>query len=146
MIEIGPLLHASMLVNDLGKARAFYEGLLGLVPNSHRPPMSFDGIWYDIGGAQIHLIRLPNPDPVGGRPEHGGRDRHVALGVKGWRELQQRLDAAGLPYTLSRSGRRALFVRDPDGNALELTDMEGIPGSDSVRQPAGAVGPRGGSG
>jgi uncharacterized membrane protein len=30
-------------------------------PSSARPPMSFDGVWYDIGAAQIHLIRLPNP-------------------------------------------------------------------------------------
>lgn len=124
MPEIVSLLHASLMVADLVRARAFYEGVLGLKPNSARPEMSFTGIWYDIGAAQIHLICLPNPDPVDGRPVHGGRDRHTALGVLGWDGLRIRLDAAGLPYTLSQSGRSALFVRDPDGNALELVALD----------------------
>lgn len=124
MFEIERFLHASLLVADLARAREFYEGLLGLKPSPTRPEMSFAGVWYDIGAAQIHLICLPNPDPVGERPAHGGRDRHTALGVRGWETLCARLDAAGLPYTLSQSGRKALFVRDPDGNALELVALD----------------------
>lgn len=123
MIKLTQLLHASLLVADLGRARAFYEGVLGLAPSSARPAMSFNGVWYDIGTAQIHLICLPTPDPVEGRPAHGGRDRHTALAVEGWEELKDKLDAEGIAYTLSRSGRRALFVRDPDGNALELVEQ-----------------------
>ncbi len=122
MIRITDLLHASLLVADLPKARAFYEGVLSLTPDASRPVMSFEGVWYAIGTGAIHLICLPNPDPILGRPEHGGRDRHVALGVAGWSELRARLDAQGIPYTLSRSGRPALFVRDPDGNVLELIE------------------------
>jgi len=124
MPEIVSLLHASLLIADLARAREFYEGVLDLKPSPARPEMSFSGIWYDIGAAQIHLICLPNPDPVTDRPAHGGRDRHTALGVRAWDELRARLDAAGLPYTLSQSGRHALFVRDPDGNALELVALD----------------------
>ena len=123
MPELVSLLHSSLLVADLERSRAFYEGVLGLTPSPTRPAMGFDGVWYDVGSGQIHLINLPNPDPVAGRPEHGGRDRHTALGVIGFAAMQARLDAAGLPYTLSRSGRAALFVRDPDGNALELVEV-----------------------
>ena len=122
--SITAFLHASLLVSDLARARGFYEGLLGLSPSPSRPAMGFDGVWYDIGPCQIHLICQPSPDPVEGRPEHGGRDRHTALGVRSWEDLRARLDAAGLAYTLSRSGRRALFVRDPDGNALELVSVD----------------------
>jgi glyoxylase I family protein len=124
MHEIVSLQHASLLVANLEAARRFYEGVLGLRASSARPAMSFDGVWYDIGAAQIHLICLPNPDPVGDRPSHGGRDRHTALGVRDFDALRARLDAAGLTYTLSRSGRSALFVRDPDGNALELVSLD----------------------
>jgi glyoxylase I family protein len=63
---------------------------------------------------------LPNPEAGLQRPQHGGRDRHVALAVSDLAELIERLNRAGIAYTLSSSGRRALFCRDPDGNALEL--------------------------
>jgi len=123
MPELISLLHVSLLVADLERSRAFYEGVLGLQPSPARPDLGFAGVWYDVGGCQIHLINLPNPDPVTGRPEHGGRDRHTAFGVRGLAQLQARLEAAGLPCSRSRSGRAALFLRDPDGNALELVEM-----------------------
>lgn len=122
MVEIVGLLHASLLIKDLAASRAFYEGVLGLRPSTSRPDLGFPGVWYDVGTAQIHLICQPNPDPVSGRPEHGGRDRHTALGVRDWDALKAKLDGAGIAYTLSRSGRRALFFRDPDGNTFELVE------------------------
>ncbi len=127
MFEIVSLLHASLLIADLERSRAFYEGVLGLRINPARPDLGFPGVWYDVGAGQIHLINQPNPDPVEGRPIHGGRDRHTALGVSDFAGLRARLDANRLPYTLSRSGRAALFLRDPDGNTLELVDVADQP-------------------
>lgn len=40
------------------------------------------GRWLWIGPEMIHLMELPNPDPLEGRPDHGGRDRHVCIGLK----------------------------------------------------------------
>lgn len=65
-------------------------------------------------------MELPNPDPVDGRPEHGGRDRHVAFTIQDLGPLKGRLDGAGVTYTMSKSGRAALFCRDLDGNAFEV--------------------------
>lgn len=130
MTGIDALLHVSLLIADVDRSRAFYEGVLGLRPSATRPTMKFDGVWYDIGGAQIHLLCLPNPDPVTGRPAHGGRDRHVALAVRDLAALGARLEAAGVPYSLSQSGRPALFVRDPDGNALEFVARGAPPAVD----------------
>jgi len=67
--------------------------------------------------------RLPNPDPVSGRPSHGGRDRHPALEVTDLDRLILRLGSAAIPFGASRSGRRALFCRDRDGNALESIEV-----------------------
>jgi glyoxylase I family protein len=115
------ILHASFLTTDLGKARTFYEHVLGLRPNHSRPQMSYEGVWYDVApNQQIHLLLLPNPDAGMQRPAHGGRDRHVALAVSDIAKLIERLNQAGIAYTLSQSGRHALFCRDPDGNALEF--------------------------
>ena len=118
------LLHASLLVEDMPRARNFYEGLLGLSASQSRPALAFDGVWYDIGACQIHLLCLPSPETGLVRPEHGGRDRHVALAVADFAALMARLDGAGVTYTLSSSGRQALFCRDPDGNALEFVEMK----------------------
>lgn len=65
-------------------------------------------------------MELPNPDPVDGRPAHGGRDRHVAFTIQDLEPLKGRLDNAGVTYTMSKSGRAALFCRDLDGNAFEV--------------------------
>jgi len=122
MTIVTRLLHASLLVDDLSGARDFYEGVLGLSASPQRPEMSFTGVWYDIGACQIHLICLPNPEAGLTRPEHGGRDRHIALAVTDISQLKARLDDAGVAYTTSQSGRSALFCRDPDGNALEFVE------------------------
>jgi len=116
--------HATFLTSDLARSRTFYEGVLGLIPDAKRPQMSFEGVWYDVAPQQqIHLMVLPDPEAGLQRPTHGGRDRHVALGVQDMHGLMARLDTAGIVYTLSRSGRRALFCRDPDQNALEFIEV-----------------------
>lgn len=115
--------HASLMVDDLAASRAFYEGILALQPSPLRPNMPFDGVWYEIGEQQIHLLALPNPDAGLERPAHGGRDRHTALLVGDFEELINRLNKAGIPFTFSQSGRRALFCRDPDGNAFEFIEQ-----------------------
>jgi len=115
--------HASVLVKDTDRALDFYIGVLGLEQDHDRPDLSYPGAWLNLGeGGQIHLIELPNPDPVDNRPEHGGRDRHTALTVTGLDGIIAELEQAKLPFTLSSSGRRALFCRDFDGNTLELIE------------------------
>ncbi|HEB59057.1 MAG TPA: glyoxalase [Gammaproteobacteria bacterium] len=121
-MKIGAVLHVSYLVADLPRACHFYADVLGLRPDDSRPELGFPGAWFHLGEQQLHLLRLDNPDPVTGRPTHGGWDRHVALAVDSLDELVVRLDAAGIVYTTSRSGRRALFCRDPDGNTLEFIE------------------------
>ena len=123
MIKINQLLHAGLIISDLEKSRAFYEGLLGLTPNPNRPDFGFPGVWYDIGVNQIHLMAIPDPDADSIRPAHGGRDYHVALLVSDLDAVKDALDKAHVTYSVSKSGRRALFCRDPDNNALEFSEL-----------------------
>ena len=120
MSQIMGIHHASLLVADTARALAFYRDLLGLAVIAERPDLGFPGAWLRVGAQQIHLLELPNPDPVTGRPDHGGRDRHLALHVQDLEALAGRLEGAGISYSRSRSGRAALFCRDPDANALEF--------------------------
>lgn len=123
-MNISRLLHATILVADLNNARGYYEQILGFKPSSLRPEMSFDGVWYDFGPQQLHLMQLPNPEAGLQRPQNGGRDRHLAFAVDDLSALMSRLEQAGIKFNLSKSGRRALFCRDPDENALEFVESE----------------------
>jgi glyoxylase I family protein len=116
--------HVSLLVANTGRALDFYCGVLGLTVDESRPDLGYPGAWLVVGSQQIHLLELPNPDPVAGRPAHGGRDRHTAMLVSDLQQIMQRLESSNIDYTLSKSGRRALFCRDVDGNALELIESK----------------------
>lgn len=118
--------HVGLLCENLEKSLEFYQDLLGLEVNEARPndKLPYRGKWLWVGSEMIHLMELPNPDPLTGRPEHGGRDRHTCIAIKNVNKLKLIFDKAGIPYTLSRSGRPAIFSRDPDGNALEFTQVE----------------------
>ena len=121
-MKITQLLHSSILVMDIDQARAFYEGVLDMIPSTLRPDLGYPGVWYELDVQQIHLIAAAAaPQPM--HDAHGGRDRHIALAIDDLAALKAKLNALGVAYTLSRSGRRALFCRDPDGNALEFVEV-----------------------
>lgn len=122
MVEIEAIHHVSLIVADTRRALDFYVGVLGMKV-TERPDLGFPGAWLQVGFQQIHLLELPNPDPVDGRPEHGGRDRHLAMTVADLDGLAQALEKAGIFHTRSKSGRQALFCRDPDGNGLEFIEL-----------------------
>lgn len=120
---IKSIAHASFLVADVQASLAFYCDVLQIPQNHNRPNFPFDGAWLDIGEQQqIHLMKLPNPDSGTVRPEHGGKDRHIALVVENVDLLAERLEQAGVEISRSKSGRPAFFCRDPDGNALEFAE------------------------
>lgn len=113
--------HVSVVVADVARALQFYAEVLGLSIDPGRPDLGYPGAWLRIcEQQQIHLLEVPNPEQGLVRPEHGGRDRHFALLVRDFAQVRQALDAAQVSYTLSRSGRKALFCRDPDDNAIEI--------------------------
>ena len=114
------ILHASLIIKDTKQSLRFYNDILGLAIDTQRPDLGFPGAWLNIGEQQIHLLELPNPDPIDNRPAHGGRDRHVAIGLNDIQKLIQILEENDIPFTTSSSGRKALFCRDPDGNTLEF--------------------------
>lgn len=124
MLRYGGIHHAGILVTDAEKSKAFFMDVLGFEDESHLRPttLPYPGAFLRCGQDQIHLMQLPSMDPKEGRPEHGGRDRHTAFTVNNIDILRERLSAVNVPFTLSMSGRRALFCRDIDGNAFEFME------------------------
>ncbi|EME28105.1 glyoxalase I family protein [Galdieria sulphuraria] len=116
--------HAGILVENTERALNFYTIVLGMEDASmERPNLPYKGAFIRVGPQQqIHLMELPSVDPKTGRPVHGGRDRHIALEVENLSALVERLEQMGHPFTYSMSGRKAIFCRDCDGNALEFME------------------------
>jgi len=114
--------HCSIIVADTRKALEIYTNILGLVVDESRPDLGYPGAWLQVADSQIHLLEVPNPDTTCNRPQHGGRDHHVALQVSDLAVVIERLEKADISYSKSKSGRNALFFRDIDGNAIELVE------------------------
>jgi glyoxylase I family protein len=118
--------HHSMICSDVEKSKFFFTQVMGLEIDPNRPAsLPFAGAWFKIGlGQTLHCLCLPNLDPTTGRPEHGGVDRHVAVRIPDLEPLIERLEHYGVFYSRSKSGRRAIFFRDPDGNAIEVIEFK----------------------
>jgi glyoxylase I family protein len=116
--------HSSLMISDLEASIKFYTEIIGLT-RIKRPDLGFPGAWFQLGeNQQLHIILLPNMDPTSGRPDHGGRDRHVALTVDDFSAVKKSLDEHHIFYSISKSGRTALFVRDLDANAIEIMGID----------------------
>lgn len=127
MVRIRSLHHASIMVRDLPRAKAFYCDVLGLeaLPRPERP---IQGLWLSAGGQQVHVI----VGEVGAVPltdsrkelEAKGLAGHFALEVEDVRSAAETLAEKGHPPLgpmISRpDGSASVFVRDPDGNLVEL--------------------------
>ncbi|BBP45889.1 glyoxalase [Thiosulfatimonas sediminis] len=116
--------HVSVIVTDTQAACEFYQHALGLAVLD-RPNLGFPGAWLDLGAGQtLHLLEVKRAHiDAQYLPEHGGRDFHFALKVKKIEPFVTNLERMGVAYNKSRSGRQALFFRDPDGNAIELSEV-----------------------
>lgn len=122
MIGVLAVNHVSLLVSDTARSLDFYHGLLGIPLDASRPELGFPGAFLRLGDVQIHLLELAVPGAQGELPAHAGRDRHLALDIGDLDAALAALVTADIDYTLSHSGRRALFCRDPDGNGIELLE------------------------
>lgn len=114
-------LHAAINVSDLAAAEHFYGTVLGL--SKVERPLKFSGAWYQLGPMQIHLIVAERNYTLPGPGEKWGRRPHLAFAIANLDAVKQHLAAAGIPTQPSASGRTALFIYDPDGHIIELTQL-----------------------
>ncbi len=114
--------HAAILVTDVVRAARFYTEVLGLTPIP-RPDLGFEGAWFACGLQELHLIRTEAAGPA----SRG----HVAYAIDDGDAARAALERAGVPFEERRApagaapaaGRgevRRFFLRDPDGNLIEL--------------------------
>jgi len=116
------LQHFSVAVPEDGAeaARAFYGALLGLEERHVLPALDPDRfIWFRTGGdTELHVMLCDERPPV---------HPHFGLAVDDLEELRGRLEAAGVETRDSTPlvGRPRFTCRDPFGNLIELTRIDG---------------------
>lgn len=130
MIKTGRLNHVAVNVTDVDKSREFYEKVIGL-KKLPRPKINIPGEWYGVGDNAIHLIggeRRPREiDPTG---------PHIAIQVEDIEETKRTLNEMGItfldaavmmakmnlsPEQMKMVGKQ-VWVKDPDGNTIELQE------------------------
>jgi glyoxylase I family protein len=112
--------HVSFAVSDLERSRRFYEGVLELEPIA-RPDLGLPGMWYRAGASEVHLIATPPGMNVGLAPERlTPLANHSAFSIDDYPGTLARLKSRGVEVLETNEERGQLWVRDPDGNVLEL--------------------------
>ena len=115
-----PRFHLAFPVTDLERAREFYEGVLGLEPIA-RPDLGFEGAWYRAGDCEIHLLVPPAGMDVGQPPKSlNPMALHTAFAIDDYGSVAARLCAAGIELLELGEEAGQMWVRDPDGNVIEL--------------------------
>ena len=126
-LQVKSLDHATLVVKDLERSRAFYVGVLGMreVP---RPAFSFAGLWFQAGATQIHLIlEFAGSGPAGNllaEKLRTSRTHHLAFLVEDAPAAVARLKEMQVPVLSGPHPRPdgfiQVFVTDPDGHVIEL--------------------------
>lgn len=115
------VLETAVYAEDLERARAFYEGVLGLPCFQFKPPRHA----FFRAGRGVFLVFNPElTEKDEALPPHGAKGSvHVAFRVEeeelpSWAE---RLQEAGFPVWWADWPRgKSLYTRDPAGNLVEL--------------------------
>lgn len=128
MPRLNSVLETALYVDDLERARTFYETALGLsLLRSDQRMCAFD-----VGGASVLLIFLrgastePMVFPGGTIPPHDGQGPlHMAFAITAeelpaWEETLQRHGIKIEGRVTWQRGGQSLYFRDPDGHCLEL--------------------------
>ena len=108
-------------VKDAARARAFYEGTLGLTVGSH----SSNGVWteYDLpGGGCLALFNHPDPS----QKQRGSGGASIAFEVEDLDALIPELQGKGVTF---KSGIipspvcRMAIIEDSEGNSIVLHEL-----------------------
>ena len=113
--------HVSILVSDIERAKKFYREVLGLreigIPSTF-PAAGLRVHWFELGDEQIHLLPASAPDALS--------QRHFAIHVEDALAARAHFASHGVAVseTVPIPGADRFFVRDPDGNRIELIQWQ----------------------
>jgi catechol 2,3-dioxygenase-like lactoylglutathione lyase family enzyme len=113
-IRVTHIDHCSVIITDVARSRDFYGRVLGLTEIAAPKEFDFVAIWYDLGGTYLHLLLKPQPDTIS--------PRHFCLFTADAPAARAHLTSLGVAIeeTVKIAAADRFFVRDPDGNRIEI--------------------------
>jgi len=125
-VKLLRILHTCLNVMDLDRSVAFYRDRLGLKLARR----------FEVKENNAEIAFMEDPDGKAIELTHwrdkkqlleGDNFDHVAFGVKEMKRAVERLRAQGTtiamePFTLKGGNHQIAFIKDPDGNWLELIE------------------------
>jgi catechol 2,3-dioxygenase-like lactoylglutathione lyase family enzyme len=144
--------HIGIVVQDLEKCLHFWRDIMGLeVAIDFWETGEFIDTVQDLSGVNLHMIKLtapdgsmiellkdeahPTPPPERNRMCDRGI-RHIAFTVadveESWRVLRDNgCEVLSDPVYAPDGKARLFFVRDPEGNLLEIVQISGLTGANN---------------
>lgn len=113
-LQVTQLDHVSVLITDVERSRRFYRDLLGLKEIPKPRTFDFVVLWFDLGAMHVHLLLKDKADTISGR--------HFALRVADAAAARTYFIERGVDVqeTTPIPGADRFFIRDPDGNRIEI--------------------------
>lgn len=106
--------HCSIIVTNVARSRDFYGRVLELKEIAAPKEFDFVAIWYDLGGTYVHLLLKPQADAIS--------PRHFCLHTPDAKAARAHFANLGVPIeeTVKIAAADRFFIRDPDGNRIEV--------------------------
>ena len=132
--------HIGLCFHDLDRSRRFYEELLGfeyereIAPPDDitgrllqlEPPLGLRAVYLRKDGLLLELLAYHAPRrPHRVRPLDEPGLTHISIGAEDHRRLLDRVEALGGTVVTDSDIGVAVFIRDPDGQLIELLETKG---------------------
>ena len=129
MSRVTSIHHVNLQISDRQQTTEWYEKVLGAEFLDRGPTLNKGQLQFKLGNAEIHTNETPNPVQV--------PVVHFAVEIHDWDEMIAHLDSLGVPYNQSPrtapgaqadlswgrrdyTGNHYTYIKDPDGNIIEL--------------------------
>jgi catechol 2,3-dioxygenase-like lactoylglutathione lyase family enzyme len=132
--------HIGLCVHDIDRSRRFYEELLGfeyereIAPPDDitgrllqlEPPLGLRAVYLRKDGLLLELLAYDGRRrPRRERPMDEPGLTHISIGAEDHRRLLDRVEALGGTVVTDTDIGVAVFIRDPDGQLIELLETKG---------------------
>jgi catechol 2,3-dioxygenase-like lactoylglutathione lyase family enzyme len=117
-LQIAQIDHCSIIITERTRSRRFYRDVLGLKEINKPRTFDFEVLWFDLGNQHIHLLLKKDADTIS--------PRHFALRVIEAAAARSHFHAHGVATeeTTPIPGADRFFIRDPDGNRIEIIQWQ----------------------